>query len=93
MSKRIHSFNMEKINESHLNTFLLLPCILVIYHTYIFSDYARNMSDIDNLEGTAPIGPGIQNALWQLALAMIFKMVITIFTFGIKVKNEIMQYY
>lgn len=34
---------------------------------------------------SAPLGPGVIAALWQLALALIFKMVITIFTFGIKV--------
>ena len=32
-----------------------------------------------------PAGPGVYNALWQLALALIFKIVITIFTFGMKV--------
>ena len=54
-----------------------------------FSDYQRhyqgNTTDIDNLEGTAPIGSGIETALWQLSLALVFKMLITVFTFGIKV--------
>jgi chloride channel 3/4/5 len=27
----------------------------------------------------------VRNALWKLALALIFKLVITVFTFGIKV--------
>jgi len=31
------------------------------------------------------IGPGVYNALWKLTLAMLFKGLITIFTFGIKV--------
>ncbi|XP_067946446.1 H(+)/Cl(-) exchange transporter 4-like [Watersipora subatra] len=34
---------------------------------------------------SAPIGPGMKTALWQLSLALLFKIVITIFTFGIKV--------
>ena len=33
-----------------------------------------------------PAGPGVYTALWQLALALVFKIVITIFTFGIKVR-------
>ncbi|VDO93659.1 unnamed protein product [Soboliphyme baturini] len=31
------------------------------------------------------MGPGVHNAVWKLILALIFKLVITIFTFGIKV--------
>ena len=34
-----------------------------------------------------PAGPGVYNALWQLALALVFKIVITIFTFGMKVST------
>uniref|UniRef100_A0A7N6A5J3 Chloride channel protein n=1 Tax=Anabas testudineus TaxID=64144 RepID=A0A7N6A5J3_ANATE len=34
-----------------------------------------------------PAGPGVYNALWQLALALIFKIVITIFTFGMKIPS------
>lgn len=32
------------------------------------------------------VGPGVREALWKLTLAMLFKGIITIFTFGIKVK-------
>lgn len=32
-----------------------------------------------------PAGPGVYTAMWQLALALVFKIVITIFTFGMKV--------
>lgn len=35
-----------------------------------------------------PAGPGVYSALWQLALALIFKIVITIFTFGMKVSVQ-----
>ena len=34
----------------------------------------------------ADAGDGVKRAVWQLILAMIFKAIITIFTFGIKVR-------
>uniref|UniRef100_A0A8C9VXF5 Chloride channel protein n=1 Tax=Scleropages formosus TaxID=113540 RepID=A0A8C9VXF5_SCLFO len=34
-----------------------------------------------------PAGPGVYTALWQLALALIFKIIITIFTFGMKIPS------
>uniref|UniRef100_A0A671QY23 H(+)/Cl(-) exchange transporter 4-like n=1 Tax=Sinocyclocheilus anshuiensis TaxID=1608454 RepID=A0A671QY23_9TELE len=34
-----------------------------------------------------PAGPGVYSALWQLALALVFKIIITIFTFGMKVRT------
>uniref|UniRef100_A0A673H8T9 Chloride channel protein n=1 Tax=Sinocyclocheilus rhinocerous TaxID=307959 RepID=A0A673H8T9_9TELE len=34
-----------------------------------------------------PAGPGVYSALWQLALALVFKIVITIFTFGMKIPS------
>lgn len=34
---------------------------------------------------SSPIGDGMKTALWQLSLALLFKIIITIFTFGIKV--------
>ena len=50
-------------------------------------DYQRNYTDLNaNDEFTsAPIGDGVKTAMWQLSLAVIFKMLITVFTFGIKV--------
>lgn len=32
-----------------------------------------------------PAGPGVYTALWQLALALFFKMLVTVVTFGMKV--------
>ena len=32
-------------------------------------------------------GDGVKRALWQLSLAMIFKGLITVFTFGMKVRE------
>uniref|UniRef100_A0A665U8N8 Chloride channel protein n=1 Tax=Echeneis naucrates TaxID=173247 RepID=A0A665U8N8_ECHNA len=34
-----------------------------------------------------PAGPGLYTALWQLALALVFKMMITVITFGMKVPS------
>uniref|UniRef100_A0A8C1PE18 Chloride channel protein n=1 Tax=Cyprinus carpio TaxID=7962 RepID=A0A8C1PE18_CYPCA len=34
-----------------------------------------------------PAGPGVYSALWQLTLALVFKIVITIFTFGMKIPS------
>ena len=33
----------------------------------------------------AEAGPGVYEAMWHLGLALVFKMIITIFTFGIKI--------
>lgn len=38
-----------------------------------------------NLHPYREMGDGVYEALWKLALAMFFKAIITVFTFGIKV--------
>lgn len=50
-------------------------------------DYINNpnMSRPEDDIPDRPAGPGVYMALWQLALALIFKIVISIFTFGMKV--------
>ena len=48
-------------------------------------DYQRNFTNANEEFVSAPLGPGVSEAMWQLALALVFKMVITVFTFGIKV--------
>ncbi|KAF7703271.1 H(+)/Cl(-) exchange transporter 4 [Silurus meridionalis] len=52
-------------------------------------DYINNpnMSRPEDDIPDRPAGPGVYNALWQLALALIFKIVITIFTFGMKIPS------
>uniref|UniRef100_A0A4W4E5S9 Chloride channel protein n=1 Tax=Electrophorus electricus TaxID=8005 RepID=A0A4W4E5S9_ELEEL len=52
-------------------------------------DYINNpnMSRPEDDIPDRPAGPGVYSALWQLALALIFKMVITIFTFGMKIPS------
>ena len=60
-------------------------CLNVTSRIFTFSDYNRNLTDITTEFESAPLGDGVKTALWQLALALIFKGAITVFTFGIKV--------
>lgn len=56
-------------------------------------DYVNNPNmsrPVDDIPDR-PAGPGVYNALWQLTLALIFKIVITIFTFGMKVSARKMM--
>uniref|UniRef100_A0A2C9JMF3 Chloride channel protein n=1 Tax=Biomphalaria glabrata TaxID=6526 RepID=A0A2C9JMF3_BIOGL len=48
-------------------------------------DYKRSSNITDPFKWSALAGAGVGSAVWKLALALIFKMIITIFTFGIKV--------
>ncbi|KAJ1364632.1 hypothetical protein KIN20_024761 [Parelaphostrongylus tenuis] len=58
-------------------------------------DYEVNLCDYQNKTFTSNkvsdnyhtgvLGSGVQNAMWQLIMALIFKLIFTIFTFGIKV--------
>ncbi len=51
-----------------------------------FSDYNRTYdSATKDWYQAAEIGAGVRDALWKLSLALICKLVFTIFTFGIKV--------
>jgi len=55
------------------------------------SDYETSNSTLNvndpNWPG-AKAGAGVLKAVWQLILAMIFKAIITVFTFGIKVRSQ-----
>ena len=60
---------------------LLFEKLVVSDHlTVIFDHSIKTVWPI--VAGTA--GPGVKTALWHLTLALIFKCVITIFTFGVK---------
>ena len=52
-----------------------------------FSDYINNstINVNDPQVSGAEAGAGVKQAMWQLILAMLFKAIITVFTFGIKV--------
>lgn len=49
------------------------------------SDYDRNFTDVSSAIMRAPAKPGVYNAIGLLFLALILKLVMTVFTFGIKV--------
>ena len=49
------------------------------------SDYQRNYTNVNQDFPASAAGDGVYEALWKLPLALIFKVLITIFTFGIKV--------
>ncbi len=49
-------------------------------------DYVnRNFTNVNQEVSIAEAGPGVYAAMWELALALVLKMVLTIFTFGLKV--------
>ena len=58
----------------------------------MISDYLNESVNVTlnvndpNLPGAAA-GSGVHKAIWQLILAMVFKIIITIFTFGMKVRG------
>lgn len=56
---------------------------LTVYIYY--SDYKRNFTNVNQAIEIAAAGPGVYHAIWLLILAMIVKLIMTIFTFGIKV--------
>ncbi|KAM3857537.1 LOW QUALITY PROTEIN: H(+)/Cl(-) exchange transporter 5-like [Diretmus argenteus] len=45
------------------------------------------LTGVGNTLADRPAGPGVYTALWQLALALVFKMMITVVTFGMKVPS------
>uniref|UniRef100_A0A3Q4HBT1 Chloride channel protein n=1 Tax=Neolamprologus brichardi TaxID=32507 RepID=A0A3Q4HBT1_NEOBR len=49
--------------------------------------YKQVNTGVDNSLADRPAGPGLYTALWQLALALVFKMMITVITFGMKVPS------
>ncbi|BFZ15227.1 hypothetical protein BsWGS_18266 [Bradybaena similaris] len=48
-------------------------------------DYHRNPNMTDPYKYSAASGAGVSSAMWKLVLAFAFKLIITVFTFGIKV--------
>ena len=45
------------------------------------------MTDVTSDVVSGPIGDKAVSAVWQLSLALVFKMIVTVFTFGIKVRQ------
>ena len=59
--------------------------LFIIFCFRNFSDYNRNFTNVNQAIEIAAAGPGVYKAIWLLILAMIVKLIMTIFTFGIKV--------
>ena len=61
----------------------------LIFVCFCFSDYIYDLNKTQNVNTAIyphrGLGSGVYTAIWQLALTMVFKGLITIFTFGIKV--------
>lgn len=73
-----------RMNASELIYLLFTQC--GVTNEMDICDYVnRNFTNANHAVPIAEAGPGVYNALWQLTLALVFKFVITIFTFGIKV--------
>lgn len=53
--------------------------------THAFQPANTSETGVGNSLADRPAGEGLYTALWQLALALIFKMLITVITFGMKV--------
>lgn len=54
----------------------------------VYSDYNTTMTDLTSDVVSGPIGDKAVSAIWQLSLALVFKMIVTVFTFGIKVASH-----
>ncbi|KAG6442792.1 hypothetical protein O3G_MSEX002552 [Manduca sexta] len=72
-----------RMNTSELIYLLFNQC--GISNSDPLCDYNRNFTDANSAIEKAAAGPGVHRAIWLLVLALILKLVMTIFTFGIKV--------
>ncbi|XP_049819750.1 H(+)/Cl(-) exchange transporter 5 isoform X2 [Aethina tumida] len=72
-----------RMNTSQLIYLLFSQCS--ISNSDNLCDYNRNFTDVKSAIELAPAGPGVYTAIWQLLLALILKLIMTIFTFGMKV--------
>jgi len=73
-----------RMNASELIYLLFTQCGVTNEHD--ICDYVnRNFTNANHAVPIAEAGDGVYTAIWQLALALVFKMIITIFTFGLKV--------
>lgn len=50
-----------------------------------YSSHMLNQTSLKTMTSSTVIGDGVYKALWMLALALVFKGIITVFTFGIKI--------
>ncbi|KAF4529490.1 hypothetical protein B566_EDAN015001 [Ephemera danica] len=71
-----------RMSTSQLIYLLFSQC--GVANTNMLCDYNRNFTDVNSAIEIAAAGPGVYNAIWLLVLALVFKLIGTIFTFGIK---------
>ncbi|XP_069701038.1 H(+)/Cl(-) exchange transporter 5 isoform X3 [Periplaneta americana] len=71
-----------RMNTSQLIFLLFSQC--GVSNSDNLCDYNRNFTDVNSAIEIAAAGPGVYKAVWLLVLALIFKLVATIFTFGFK---------
>ncbi|KAK6627433.1 H(+)/Cl(-) exchange transporter 3 [Polyplax serrata] len=72
-----------RMNTSQLILLLFSQC--GISNSDNLCDYNRNFTDVNSAIEIAAAGPGVYQAVRLLSLALIFKLVATVFTFGMKV--------
>jgi chloride channel 3/4/5 len=73
-----------RMNTSELIYLLFTQCGVTNEHD--ICDYGkRNFTNVNHAVPIAEAGDGVKTAIWQLILALVFKMIITIFTFGMKI--------
>ncbi|EFA00320.2 H(+)/Cl(-) exchange transporter 3-like Protein [Tribolium castaneum] len=72
-----------RMNTSQLIYLLFSQC--GISNSDNLCDYNRNFTDVNSAIEIAAAGPGVYKAIWLLILALILKLIMTIFTFGMKV--------
>ncbi|KAI4502693.1 hypothetical protein M0802_002605 [Mischocyttarus mexicanus] len=72
-----------RMNTSQLIYLLFSQC--GVSNADILCDYNRNFTAVKSAIEIAAAGPGVYKAMWLLVLALILKLIMTIFTFGMKV--------
>ncbi|XP_066588121.1 uncharacterized protein [Prorops nasuta] len=72
-----------RMNTSQLIYLLFSQC--GVSNSDMLCDYNRNFTAVKSAIEIAAAGPGVYNAIWLLVLALILKLIMTIFTFGMKV--------
>ncbi|KAI5644829.1 voltage gated chloride channel domain-containing protein [Phthorimaea operculella] len=72
-----------RMNTSQLIYLLFNQC--GISNSDPLCDYHRNFTDVNSAIESAAAGDGVYRAIWLLLLALVLKLVMTVFTFGIKV--------
>lgn len=73
-----------RMSGSEMITILFGECDLTKGRVSDLCDYVFDKGVNGSIPHAGSAGPGIQKAMWHLSIALIFKCVITVFTFGVK---------